>query len=216
MKILAKVTIICFLSLFLILLSIMIGYRFTPKIYRFEENKFEISKNMNLNQKELIEDIDYLIDYISNPIKLDLKLNLFEFSIPARIHFEEVRDIFLISRKLFFIGIIPSFLMMIWIILKKKRNYLLGMLKISILFIVLLSSVFLIFENKAFEIFHRIFFNNDFWIFDPTIDPIIQVLPQSFFIHSLYAIIAIFFIFNVFIYLIEKILQRINDKSVLL
>lgn len=45
--------------------------------------------------------------------------------------------------------------------------------------------------DQAFIIFHKIAFTNDYWIFDPKLDPIITILPQEFFIHSFILIISI-------------------------
>ena len=37
--------------------------------------------------------------------------------------------------------------------------------------------------QKAFVLFHEIAFDNDFWIFDPAKDPVINMLPNAFFLH---------------------------------
>ncbi|MFU7518064.1 DUF1461 domain-containing protein, partial [Clostridium sp. HCS.1] len=43
--------------------------------------------------------------------------------------------------------------------------------------------------SKAFVIFHNIFFNNDYWIFDERTDPIIKVLPEDVFM--LYSLVIV-------------------------
>ena len=35
----------------------------------------------------------------------------------------------------------------------------------------------------AFVTFHHIAFDNDYWIFDPATDPVINILPDTFFLH---------------------------------
>lgn len=35
----------------------------------------------------------------------------------------------------------------------------------------------------AFETMHKIFFDNDYWLFDPHTDPVITILPEEFFMH---------------------------------
>ena len=35
----------------------------------------------------------------------------------------------------------------------------------------------------VFVTFHQLVFNNDYWLFDPTTDPIINILPDVFFMH---------------------------------
>ena len=43
----------------------------------------------------------------------------------------------------------------------------------------------------AFETMHGIFFNNDYWIFSPKTDPVIKILPDTFFMHCGLMIILI-------------------------
>ena len=55
--------------------------------------------------------------------------------------------------------------------------------------IVLLSAVVLIGLAMAidwqwsFEFMHKVFFDNDYWLFDPKYDPVITILPDRFFLH---------------------------------
>mgnify|MGYP003420509014 CR=1 FL=1 len=37
--------------------------------------------------------------------------------------------------------------------------------------------------DKAFVVFHKIAFDNDYWIFDAATDPVITILPDTFFLH---------------------------------
>lgn len=37
--------------------------------------------------------------------------------------------------------------------------------------------------DYVFVLFHKLFFSNNFWLFDPYTDPIIRILPQQFFMH---------------------------------
>ena len=37
--------------------------------------------------------------------------------------------------------------------------------------------------DRAFDIFHHLFFDNDHWILDPRVDLLINMVPQSFFVH---------------------------------
>ena len=38
--------------------------------------------------------------------------------------------------------------------------------------------------SKYFVIFHKIFFNNDLWILDPTTDLLINIVPEPFFVDT--------------------------------
>lgn len=69
---------------------------------------------------------------------------------------------------------------------KRKRKEF-GFLKIAGILTVAVPAVLGIFIaanwDKAFVTFHHIFFNNDYWIFDPVKDPVITILPDTFFLH---------------------------------
>jgi len=65
-------------------------------------------------------------------------------------------------------------------------------------------------------IFHKIFFRNDYWIFDYTTDPVITILPESFFMHCFMMIIVIVVVISLIMYLIYRkkrnlILEEISE-----
>jgi len=59
------------------------------------------------------------------------------------------------------------------------REVLAGFLVLTAITVILISLDF----DHAFNIFHRIFFNNDYWILDPSVDLLINLVPLEFFIH---------------------------------
>ena len=46
--------------------------------------------------------------------------------------------------------------------------------------------------DEAFNLFHHAFFRNDYWIFDPAVDPVITILPDRFFLHCALAVVVFF------------------------
>ena len=80
--------------------------------------------------------------------------------------------------------------------------------------VALLSVIFTNF-SKAFIIFHKIFFNNNYWIFDERTDPIIKVLPEEVF--ELYALVIISIIVVVIfiskLYYYRKTYVKLNKKD---
>ncbi|WP_195987229.1 DUF1461 domain-containing protein, partial [Clostridium sp. D53t1_180928_C8] len=74
-------------------------------------------------------------------------------------------------------------------------------------FIVLLGAYITDF-SKAFIIFHKIFFKNNYWIFDETIDPIINALPEELFMIYGAIILAIVILAAIIIKLINKKMPR--------
>ena len=47
--------------------------------------------------------------------------------------------------------------------------------------------------NKAFVLFHKLFFSNDDWLFDPATDEVITILPEEFFMQCA-VLIAVFWL----------------------
>ena len=56
---------------------------------------------------------------------------------------------------------------------------------------IVLFIIFIIDFDSAFTAFHKIFFNNDYWIFNPRLDQIINILPQEFFYHCAVLILSL-------------------------
>ena len=129
-------------------------------------------------------------------------------SIQGKIHFEEVRDVFKVLNKINIISGVISVLG-IYIVLKKKEIKIIkyaGIISILIP-IFLLIPITIQFE-KSFEIFHRLIFNNDYWIFDPSKDPVINMLPAEFFLHCGVVILTGILIFSSIVLIIYKMLKN--------
>ncbi|HBJ2615605.1 TPA: TIGR01906 family membrane protein, partial [Clostridium botulinum] len=63
--------------------------------------------------------------------------------------------------------------------------------------------------DKGFTLFHRIFFSNDYWIFDPNKDPIINLLPEAFFFHSVLLILFFIILFSLISYILYKNIRKL-------
>ena len=55
--------------------------------------------------------------------------------------------------------------------------------------------------NYTFTLFHKIMFTNDLWILDPNSDFLIMIYPQRFFLEISAAIIILFILINIIIFL---------------
>lgn len=153
------------------------------ELYYWDINHLNIAEITNMTENELKLNYDYLIEYNMSRNDLEFELPTLKSSPQGKIHFEEVRDIFQNVNKLFFITIIIS---LIGIYINKKSNNVeilkfTGIMLISMP-IVLIMPIVLNFE-KSFVILHKLLFENDYWIFDPNLDPVINMLPEQFFFH---------------------------------
>ena len=83
------------------------------------------------------------------------------------------------------------------------RNLNLGS-NILIMFFIILVVAYIIDFSKAFVIFHKIFFKNNYWVFDENIDPIIKALPEELFMIYGAVILGIIIILSITIKVINK------------
>lgn len=166
-------------------------------IYSYSIDKYNLNTIVNLSKSSLLNDYYNLIYYLQNPFIKNLKFKNFVMSANGEFHFYEVKKIFLNIYLILFIIIVLSIL---YIYIKKRigkkvklyklLNY--GANTLIVFLTTLLLSIYIDF-SKAFTVFHKIFFNNDYWIFDERTDPIIRVLPEEVF--KLYALIILLFTF---------------------
>lgn len=166
----------------IISLSVFITLNFR-QLYYWDIDHLKISETTGYSKEEIKSNYDELIDYNVLPGKKELVFPTLPMSEPGRIHFVEVKRIFMafewIGMGALILGVAGTILM------RKKKEY--GYLKITaiitIVIPVVLGAIVALNWETAFVAFHHIFFNNDYWIFDPVKDPVITILPDTFFLH---------------------------------
>lgn len=142
--------------------------------------------------KEVIrENYDVLIDYNSMFNQEELEFPTFSMSESGRIHFQEVKSLFSYFQYLLIVTLlicVPTLIMNI-----RKRSF--AFLKTAGVVTLVLPSliaVFIAFNwDWVFVTFHKIAFQNDYWIFDPKYDPVITILPDRFFMHCALLIVLL-------------------------
>ena len=152
--------------------------------------RVDIADMTGFSEEEILANYNALIDYNSVFFKGPLSFPDFEMSDSGRTHFEEVKSIFsAIQIALMVSAALTAFLCNM---LLRKRNIMFlrlgGILSLAIpAFIVCVMAI--IGWDRFFVIFHKIFFNNEYWVFDYRTDPVILILPDSWFLNCLIRII---------------------------
>ncbi len=178
------------IALFLLLSAVKITLNFRP-LYYFDVNYLKISETTQMNKSEIIENYDVLIDYLSTFNDKPLEFPTLPMSEKGRIHFEDVKNIF-IKIDYFLVVLLLLSIIGIFYLFKKKEYQFFQYSSFFLLGIpVLLFIPLLINFNAVFTLFHNITFRNDYWLFNPETDPIITLLPQRFFMHSALLILII-------------------------
>ena len=185
----------------------------TTVVYKYVIDKYELEKYTLLPKDILMDNYNRVISYVQNPFNKELVLNSLPMSNFGRIHFFEVKRIFI---ALYIMSIIFIIIMIFKIITNKNKGVgkkliesLNNSVNIIALIFVSVSMMIMVDFDKTFYYFHKVFFRNDYWIFDSKTDPIINALPEELFMIELILIISLLLIFT----LVIKILHLKNKKS---
>ncbi|MCO7127923.1 TIGR01906 family membrane protein [Sporolactobacillus shoreicorticis] len=177
-------------AVFIICFAITVTLAFTP-LYYFDIRYLNIAEQAGISNAHIVENYNYTILYLLNPFSNVFDLPSLPYSTGGRIHFQDVKRIFTVIEVLFVLSAVISV-----IGIKKNmndRNY--SFLKpvaiVLTLFTVVPLLMFAIDFNRTFIMFHKLFFRNNYWIFDPDTDPIINILPETFFLHAALLILGI-------------------------
>lgn len=205
-----KIINLIFSVIFSVLIIITI-VKFTvgfKQLYYFDINYLNIPILSGLSKEEIKENYDYMIDYNLGKDNREFELPTIKSSKQGKIHFEEVRDIFQSMNKMFNILLLLSIIGVIINILDKNIEILKMTSKTLILLPMILMLPIVINFSGSFVLFHKIMFDNDYWIFDPSLDPVINILPEEFFFHAGVIILILIIIASLANYLIYRFLKR--------
>lgn len=190
MKLLRNIAAAVSLMMLIICLSVTITLNFRP-LYYFDIGYLNIAETSGVDAETIKKNYDILIDYNSMFNNDTLEFPDFAMSEHGRIHFEEVKAIFVSIQYIGIAALIFSVILIIVSAKKKDRLY----LKLASVFTVVIPTALGIFIaanwKKVFVTFHHIFFSNDYWIFNPSEDAIITVLPDTFFMHCAIMILVL-------------------------
>lgn len=178
------------LMIFIISFAVVFTVFFKP-LYFFDINYLNIDQISGLDGATIKENYRILIDYQSIFYQGTLNLPDFIMSNSGRIHFEEVKRIFEVLQVLMMLSGLISILMIIKKIKEKEYRFFRLTGLITIIVPAGLGFLVALDFQRAFVLFHQIVFRNDYWIFDYRTDPVITILPETFFMHCFVLIIVI-------------------------
>lgn len=177
-------------TLLFISIAVVITINFRP-LYYMDIKLLNIEASSGIAKSDILKNYNALIDYSSPFFRGDLKFPTLAASASGLKHFTEVKTLF----TAFYIMGAITLLLGILIFIYKSRNreysYLLVSSITAIVMPLLLGILMAVNFERTFIIFHKIFFNNNDWLFDPVTDPVITILPEDFFMHCAILIILI-------------------------
>ncbi|MGL5313046.1 MAG: TIGR01906 family membrane protein [Peptostreptococcaceae bacterium] len=205
-KILNIIFSVC-LSVFIItgIVKFTVGFK---ELYYFDIGYLDIPKLSNLSEEEIKLNYDYLIDYNLSKRVDDFQMPTIKSSPEGKIHFEEVRDIFQNLSKIAGLCLIISIVGIVINIKNKNIQFLNLTSKVLISLPIVLAIPIIIDFDRSFVIFHKLMFSNDYWIFDPNLDPVINMLPADFFFHAGLMILVLILLASIILYIIYRFLKN--------
>lgn len=172
--------------LFLLSLSILLTIYLAWIFYPLEIQWLNLTDRVYLKPETIQYNFHILMNYLTNPFSQKLAMPDFRSSAAGLHHFQVVKYLFHLAQAIFLITL-PALSFFIKKVVKKgflglyRRAFLL----ISILPLVFAGLAFMIGFNNFFTLFHQVLFAGDnTWMFDPTKDPVIWILPEEFFMHA--------------------------------
>ena len=170
-------------------------------LYRFDVKHLNIEAISGYSYDVIMENYNALIAYCSPFFFGKLEFPTLPASASGLSHFAEVKIIF--NGCYILMGL--SFILLCIFIIRKRKHHDFHYLKTasitSILIPILIGLGMSINFDKVFVIFHKIFFRNDDWLFDPATDPVITILPEDYFMHCAIVIVAVVILGSLALYL---------------
>ncbi|HFL3606897.1 TPA: TIGR01906 family membrane protein [Clostridioides difficile] len=190
-------------------INFTVGFK---QLYYFDIDYLNISELSGLSKDDIKLNYDYLIDYNLNKNVSEFKLPTLKSSPQGKIHFEEVRNIFQNINKLAKLLLVVSLLGII-LSVKNKNIKILKTTSITLIIMPLLLTVPILLNfEKSFIIFHKLLFRNDYWIFNPDLDPVINILPEEFFFHSGMMILILILLVSIVLFVMYKLCKSLSIK----
>ena len=199
------------LTLTLISLAVVLTLACKP-LYYLDIHALHIPETTGCTISEIKANYDAVIDYSLSFGNAPLEFPTFPMSEGGRIHFEEVKNIFNLFKYIAIFGTLTGAAG----ILRQRRKQSYGYLKLTAILTVALPAVIgatvALNWDWTFAAFHELAFNNDYWLFDPATDPIINILPDAYFLHCAVMILVLVILGSLICGLIYRRVQRKNVK----
>ena len=188
--------------------------------YKKEYQKYEVTEDLDMNIDHVMYVTEHMMNYL---IGKEEKLSVVTtvegkeqdfFNERDRLHMRDVRNLFLGGMK---VGVFClAVAAVILAVLRKReedwkrlyfRTYSIA-LSVWLVIGVLLGIAFRVDFTTCFTIFHKLFFTNNLWIFNPETDYMIRMLPEGFFSDMVIRISEVFGAVLVVIWIVLFVIKK--------
>lgn len=182
-----------------------------PGYYRYHFESHEVLGDLNrdMDMKNVLYAFDEMMEYLrGNRDNLNIEViadgaRQEFYNACEKAHLKDVRNIVLKAYRLRFIAALICLISLIYIIIhcKHHQSARFSIRKTFVATCIITNAAFLLIVgiaavnfDKAFTIFHRVLFANNYWRLNPNESDLINLLPQSFFEHTALVICGIYFV----------------------
>ena len=172
--------------LFLLSLSILLTIYLAWIFYPLEIQWLNLTDRVYLKPETIQYNFHILMNYLTNPFYQVLQMPDFRSSEAGLHHFAVVKNLFHLVQFLALLTL-PIFYYFVKRVIKKGFLSLFNKTLLALVSLPLLIGLggVLIGFDQFFTLFHQILFvGDDTWLFDPAKDPVILILPETFFLHA--------------------------------
>lgn len=195
-KLLGILCAFCLMITFLITSIEAVAY-WTPGYYEQEYTKYQVTEAVQMEMDDLLKVTDEMMAYLRGD-RPDLHVPTIVNGQPREFfnareiaHMEDVRGLFLggLALRRICLAIAAACILILAFRYRPQIRRLLprALCAGTLLFFLLTAVLAAIISTnftKYFVIFHKIFFNNDLWILDPSTDLLINIVPEPFFVDT--------------------------------
>ena len=192
--------------LFFLSISILLTIYLAWIFYPMEIKCLSLTDRAYLKPETIQYNFDILLNYLTNPFSQVLQMPDFPSSAAGLHHFAVVKNLFHLVQLVALLTL-PSFYFFVKRIVKKGFLSLFGKSLLALVVLPLLIGLLgvLIDFEQSFTLLHQILFmGDDSWLFDPAKDPVIMILPETFFLHAFLLFLVLYESFFGFLYLISR------------
>ncbi|MBS4761895.1 TIGR01906 family membrane protein [Carnobacteriaceae bacterium zg-ZUI252] len=183
------------LASIILILTIMTGAIFMTMVFKplftWQLEAIDTQYLLGLTHEQVVHNYDELLNYLLNPFVSVLKMSDIPTSPSGAFHFYEVKNLFLLNNVVFLGGVVASIGALRYIAKQQRWQVFAQIGKIITFLPVAVVIIIATSFNYWFVVFHQVAFGNNDWLFDPSTDPIIHVLPETFFLSCAVLIFAI-------------------------
>jgi len=201
LKYLISATFSVLIIIILLISSVEIAAFNNIDYYMKEYEKYNVYENVDADRDKLRQETIILLEYMKSNDKEDI--DKFENSTFYHkddiLHMKDVRKLTRGTITIRRIAYALAFGMLLLLIKMKTKvrtvfYSFMSVLGVSVAAVGTLVYIGLNNFKKAFYIFHELFFNNDLWLLDPKVSPLINMLPSGFFVDTFFRICIVFII----------------------